>query len=209
MKIAWPHEGIRAAAGDLDRLLTNCGTNNINISNFNKITDVLKAENNANIKAMHWIIQDLADDVTTFKGKTITLEYTVPNARGTSSYIDIYCSECFTGGKRLLVEYKYGPTSITKQSIIEQFIERDLFNPNITSIKQIQWRLKETGLTKEQLHDWLIKPECRRAIERLGATKVNKLLNRSDLTDNIPEFISDAIIDYLNNPSNYNKIFKQ
>ena len=27
-------------------------------------------------------------------------------------------------------------------------------------------------------------------------------------TDDIPEFISDAIIDYLNNTSNYNKIFK-
>ena len=156
---------------DLDRLLTNCGANSINITNFNKITDVLKAGNNANTKGMHWIIQDLADDVTTFNNKTITLEFTVPNARGTSSYLDVYCADCFTGGKRLLVEYKYGPTSITKQNIIKQFIERDLFNPDITSINQIQWRLKETGLTKTQLHNWLISDECRTAIGNLGKQK--------------------------------------
>ncbi len=113
---------------DLDRLLTNFGSNNITVTNFDKITDVLKAGNNANIKGTHWIIQDLANDVATFNNKSITLEFTVPNARNTNSYLDIYCTDCFTGGKRLLVEYKHGPTSVTKDKIIEQFIERDLFN---------------------------------------------------------------------------------
>jgi hypothetical protein len=192
---------------DLDRLLTNFGTNNITITNFNKITDVLKASNNANTKGTHWIIQDLANDVTTFNNKSITLEFTVPNARNTNSYLDVYCLDCFTGGKRLLVEYKHGPTSVTKDKIIEQFIERDLFNPNITSINQIQWRLKDTGLTKTQLNTWLNTDVCKSAIQKLGGAKVNQLLGRTDLTDDIPELISDAVIDYLNNTSNYNTIF--
>ena len=193
---------------DLDRLLTNIGTNNITVTNFDKITDVLKASNNANKKGTHWIIQNLADDVTTFNSKSITLEFTVPNARNTNSYLDVYCADCFTGGKRLLVEYKYGPTSVTKDKIIEQFIERDLFNPNITSINQIQWRLKETGLTKTQLNTWLNTTDCKTAIENLGVDKIAELLDDVSILDLTDAQAVDRLINYLSIDANYNLIFR-
>lgn len=195
---------------DLDRLLTNCHNNSINIANFEKITNVLKGNNNANIKGMHWIVQDLADDVTTFNSKTIQLEFPVQNARPTngSSYIDVYCVNCYDDTKVLLVEYKYGPTSVTKDKIIEQFIERDLFNPDITSINQIQWRLKETALTKSQLNTWLKTTECRTAIENLGFEKINQLFGKNFNEFTQSSELSQSVIDYLNIENNFTTIFK-
>jgi len=107
-----------------------------------------------------------------------------------------------------LVEYKYGPSSITKNKIIEQFIERDLFNPNITSINQIQWRLKETGFTKAQLNTWLNTTECRTAIENLGVDKIAELLGDASILDLTDVQAVDKLIDYLNIDANYNLIFR-
>ena len=69
-------------------------------------------------------------------------------------------------------------------------------------------RLKETGLTKTQLHNWLISDECRTAIGNLGIDKINQLLN-VNLPPNTPaNILSNSIIDYLDNTSNFNQIFK-
>ncbi len=44
-------------------------------------------------------------------------------------------------------------------------------------------RLKETGLTKTQLHNWLISDECRTAIENLGVDKIAELLDDVSILD--------------------------
>ncbi len=107
-------------------------------------------------------------------------------------------------------EYKYGPTSITKEAIIKQFIERDLFNPDITSINQIQWRLKETGLTKTQLHNWLISNdnECRTAIKKLGEQKIALLLDDNSILQLTKQQAASKLIEYLNIDANFNLIFR-
>ncbi|MEO8239775.1 MAG: hypothetical protein ABI576_16850 [Flavobacterium sp.] len=139
-----------------------------------------------------------------FKGKNIQLELRVDNARETFSFIDLACKNCASNGKDILIEYKSGAGSITKETIKKQFIERDLFTAN--SLEEIQWRLKNTTLTKDKLVGWLT--DNKSSIEKLGYEKINKLFGKNfdDFTPS--NELSQASIDYFANINNYNKIFK-
>ena len=96
---------------------------------------------------------------------------------------------------------------ITESNIQSEFIERDLYNAS--SFDEVQWRMRDTGLTKDGLKELLEKPNVRESIQdKLGADKVNALLKRDDLDNDYPEQISQALIDYFDNEENYKKIFK-
>lgn len=58
------------------------------------------------------------------------MKVAVDNAAETFSFIDIVCNKCSKMGTDLMIEYKSGPGSITKETIKKQFIERDLFKAN-------------------------------------------------------------------------------
>ncbi len=104
------------------------------------------------------------------------------------------------------VEYKSGPGSISSSTIKEQFIERDLFNAK--SLDEIQWRMEGTGMTKEKLVEYLSTNESKEALKKISAEKANKLLNRTDLDDDLPEEIVEAIINSFKDDKNYKLIFR-
>ena len=68
---------------------------------------------------------------------------------------------------------------------------------------------KPIGFTQEKKYLWLSNDvECRTTIKKLGVDKINQLLN-INLPPNTPaNVLSNSMIDYLNNTSNFNQIFK-
>ena len=95
----------------------------------------------------------------------------------------------------------------TKINIRNEFIERDLYNAS--DLKEVQWRIKDTGLTKDGLKELLEKPNVRESIkDYFDFNKINQLFGTSfDETSSSSE-LSQAVIDYFNNESNFKKIFK-
>ena len=178
------------------------------IENFSFLINTLKRTDGAaaNYKqGVHWIIQDLNLNGDIFKGKKIKFEHSIPNARPTNanSSIDLFCIDCTPAN--LKVEYKSGPGSIESSTIKDQFIERDLFNAN--SLDEIQWRMKQTNFSKETLTGYLT--NNRTSIENLDVEKINQLFLTRFRANTPKSEISDAVINYFNNQSNYLKIFKQ
>ncbi|POR18686.1 hypothetical protein BWK58_14590 [Flavobacterium columnare] len=97
----------------------------------------------------------------------------------------LVCNAC-ANGRNINIEYKSGPGSIKSETIKKQFIERDLFNAN--SLTEIQWRMKNTNLTKEKLVEWLT--ENKAGIESLGVDKIKQFfplqanqINKNNLAD--------------------------
>ncbi|TRX33234.1 hypothetical protein FNW52_15865 [Flavobacterium sp. ZT3R18] len=188
---------------DLDKLGNHLATNNIKIDNFSSVIDILKGGNANYRQGVHWIVEDLGKELA-FKGKNLQLELRVGNSRETFSFIDLACKNCSSKGTDIMIEYKSGPGSITKETIQKQFIERDLFNAN--SLDEIQWRMKNTNLTKDQLVNWLT--EHKSSIESIGKEKISKLLNDKDLIEMTDSQVANKLISYLGIESNYIKIFK-
>ena len=189
---------------DLDILGKHLTTNNIKIDNFTSVIDILKGGNPNYRQGVHWIIEDLGKELA-FKGKNLQLELRVDNARETFSFIDLACKNCASNGSDILIEYKSGAGSITKETIQKQFIERDLFT--VSSLEEIQWRLKNTTLTKDKLIGWL--KENKETLNKLlnnndKKIKIKKWFNLSDFETTITD---NKIEDFVN--LNYNAIFKQ
>ena len=126
-------------------------------------------------KGMYWMIRNLADDTEYLAGKNLTIEFGIPNARGTTSRIDIFCSNCDV--PNLKIEYKSGPGSITSKTIKEQFIQRDLFNAS--RLDEIQWRMDGTEFTPNKLMAWL----------KENKASLNEVKNKSnDLKDKFTDW---------------------
>ncbi|MFK7000162.1 hypothetical protein V3470_00010 [Flavobacterium oreochromis] len=187
---------------DLNKLGDFLTQNNIKLENFQSTIGILVG-NNANYRqGVHWIIQDVGIEIA-FANKTLTLEVSINNARETLSSIDLVCNAC-ANGRNINIEYKSGPGSIKSETIKKQFIERDLFNAN--SLAEIQWRMKNTNLTKEKLVEWLIEhksslnnPKARKLFEDFGKQKQANL--SIDDTDDLIDF-------FKKNDEWYNLIFK-
>jgi hypothetical protein len=180
---------------------------NTNLENFDKILNILKRTDDVgnNYKqGVHWMIRDLNTNGSLFAGKKIKFEHSIPNARPTTanSSIDLFCVNC--NPPNLKVEYKSGPGSITSSTIKEQFIERDLFNAN--SLDDIQWRMEGTEMTKEKLVNWLF--ENRSHLENLDFEKYNQLFETNFNKFTPKSSLSEKVIEYFSNTTNYNKIFK-
>ncbi|MFK7002173.1 hypothetical protein [Flavobacterium oreochromis] len=107
-------------------------------------------------------------------------------------------------GRNINIEYKSGPGSIKSETIKKQFIERDLFNAN--SLTEIQWRMKNTNLTKEKLVEWLT--ENKVSIESLNVDKISKLLDDADILQMSKYQAANRLINHFSNEANYLSIFK-
>lgn len=189
--------GFAEIMNDLDVFAKNLVAHNVTINKFDAVIGILAGENRNYRQGMHWVIQDLKNNMATFGGKTISLEHSVSNFRGTTSSIDLFCANCIPAN--LKIEYKSGPGSITSSTIKEQFIERDLFNAN--SLDEIQWRMKGTEMTADKLKGWL--KEYKNSIEGLSESKKQLFFKNYDpaigITDkNIEDFVT----------LNYSLIFK-
>ncbi|MFK7002142.1 hypothetical protein, partial [Flavobacterium oreochromis] len=160
--------------------------------------------NNANYRqGVHWIIQDVGKE-TAFANKTLTLEVSINNARETLSSIDLVCNAC-ANGRNINIEYKSGPGSIKSETIKKQFIERDLFNAN--SLNEIQWRMKNTNLTKEKLVEWLI--EHKNSLDNNRILGLFENYRLASTTYNTSITNTNRLISFLESDSSwYNSIFK-
>ena len=187
---------------DLDKLGNTLQKNSTKLENFDATISILTGGNANYRQGVHWIIQDIGQE-TAFANKTLTMELAVENARETFSFIDVVCKNCSKVGTDLLIEYKSGPGSITSSTIKKQFIERDLFKAN--SLDEIQWRMKNTSLTKDKLVDWLT--ENRSDIEKLGVEKVKKFFPQQAVQINESNCV-DFFINKFKQDNIYDKIFK-
>ena len=68
--------------------------------------------------------------------------------------------------------------------------------------------IKGQKLTKEKVLEYMNSTEVKEALKKISAGRANKLLNRIDLYDAHPNEIVDAFIEYFNNQTNFNRIFK-
>lgn len=177
------------------------------IQNFDKIIGVLQRTDNVGNgykQGVHWMIKDLNSNGSSFAGKTLKFEQSIPNARATTanSSIDLFCVNC--NPANLKVEYKSGPGSITASTIEKQFIERDLFNAN--SLDEIQWRMDGTEFTKEKLVNWL--NDGKSSIKNLGKVKISSLLENDNILNMTNSKAADMLINHFDNSLNYSLIFK-
>jgi len=185
----------------IDLFFTNHA--NSTIDNFERVISTMSrsdAASNNFKKGMFWTLRNVTDDVETFGGKNIRFEHSIGNARNTNSSLDVFCNNCEI--PNLKVEYKTGPGSVTSDIIKNQFIERDLFNAN--NLDEIQWRLEETNLTKENLVTWL--SDNRSSLESLGYEKIKSLFPSDELM-NSSNYI-DRFINKFNSQTTFNLIFK-
>jgi len=190
----------------ITRLLDN--HNSSTISGFENVisTMALKGSQQADNakKGMYWTIKNIADDTENLAGKNLTIEFGIPNARGTTSRIDVFCSNCDV--PNLKIEYKSGPGSIKSSTIKKQFIERDLFNAN--SLDEIQWRMDETDFTADKLKTWLKdnKSSIQDIIDGVDEVKSNNFKTFFNF-DELDDILTDAHINGFVD-SNYLLIFK-
>jgi len=119
-------------------------------------------------------------------------------------FIDLACKNCAPNGKDILIEYKSGAGSVTKETIQKQFIERDLFTAN--SLEEIQWRLKNTTLTKDKLVGWL--NDNINSIINLKKGKIADLLDNDNILNMTDSQAADMFIKYFEKNENYQIIFK-
>ncbi|WP_335966830.1 fibronectin type III domain-containing protein [Galbibacter sp. PAP.153] len=183
----------------ITRLLDNHSST---LNGFESVINTMKRTAQADNakKGMYWMIRDVTDDVDNLAGKNLTLEFGIDNARGTTSRIDVFCEDCIPNN--LKIEYKSGPGSISSSTIKEQFIERDLFNAN--SLDEIQWRMEDTGLSKEKFIGWMT--EHKTSIENLGYEKVKSFYPNDEFMTS--SNFADRFISKFNNESIFNSIFK-
>lgn len=187
-----------------DFLKTNPATS---LENFDQVINIFKRTDqvgNNYKQGVHWMIRDLNTNGSIFVGKKLKFGHVIQNARSTNSSIDLFCMNCSPAN--LKVEYKSGPGSISSTTIKEQFIERDLFNAN--SLDEIQWRMEATAMTKEKFIEYLSTSESKEALSKISAKKANKLLDRTDLDNDLPEEIVEAILNHFKDDINYKLIFK-
>ncbi len=190
----------------ITRLLSNHSNSTLN--GFESIISTMKRTGGTQAdnakKGMYWVIRDVANDVDNLAGKNLNLEFGVSNARGNTSRIDVFCSNCDV--PNLKIEYKSGPGSIKSTTIKEQFIERDLFNAN--SLNEIQWRMDGTDFTADKLKTWLKenKSSITNIIDGNDAAKSSKFKEFFEMSD-FDDVITDIHInDFVD--SNYNLIFR-
>ncbi|MCG2617748.1 fibronectin type III domain-containing protein [Terrimonas sp. NA20] len=177
----------------MDGFMTNAQKNNIEILNGKYLFARFVHDNPNDMQAVYWIMEDIVNDASTFKGSKIQIERIVENGR-----VDVFRHDPI-----LYLEYKWysGSNRIPKNVFLEEFVQRDL--GNMVSIDNIQWRVKGNRLTKENVKEFLLSPEGKVALEKLPETKKASLFpgyqSEDELTDlHIKNFVE----------VNYSNIFK-
>ena len=97
---------------------------------------------------------------------------------------------------------------MNKEDFVREFIKRDLYNPDITSLSQLEWRIKGMKLSKTKALEYLKSVEASSA---LNNPKIRKLFENFGKQKN-PSLSIDNTEDLLifldNNNDWYNLIFK-
>lgn len=185
---------------DLDMFGSSLGPGT-NIENFNQVISILQGANDNYKQGVHWMIKDIGADVNTFRGKTLTFEAQVKNAGGNTAYIDVRTNDV----PPRLFEYKSGPGSVLKSTIIEQFLNRDLLN--VDNLNQLEWRLTNRNFTKQELITYLSDPSTLKIVNNFITnpatsakfrTWFNVATGSTTSNENIVEFVN----------SNFDLIFK-
>ncbi len=125
--------------------------------------------------------------------------------KGNNSFIDLKTDEI----PPMFIEYKWlTKDGISKTEFIKQFINRDLFNPDLIDLSQLQWRIKDKKITKTKVLEYLKSKEGK---EALNSNKIIKLfynyaekINYDKQVTNINEILSFI----ETNNDWYNLIFK-
>ena len=97
---------------------------------------------------------------------------------------------------------------VNKADFLNQFVKRDLFNKNLTSLSQLEWRIKGNKLSKEKVLEYLSSKEGR---EMLKDEKIRKLFEDFGRLNNSKIRIRNVedLLDFLElNNEWYNIIFK-
>lgn len=97
---------------------------------------------------------------------------------------------------------------VNKTDFLNQFVKRDLFNKNLTSLSQLEWRIKGNKLSKEKVLEYLSSKEGR---EMLKDEKMKKLFEDFGKTNNKNLEIDDLgdLFEFLNSNNDwFNLIFK-
>ncbi len=184
-------------------LLTNFIKKNkgTHLNDFSKIVDQLsKRTTIQKRKGAHGVIKEITENINEYKGKNLTFELDVPNIRQTNrnSKIDIEIG----GNRPKYVEVKWMDRKINKDEIIDEFIERDLFNANYLS--QISWKqLGNSKLSKSDLINYLS--------SKKGKDALKPLFNDGKLQSFFPDVKIRNIDDFINKFNDdtlFNSIFK-
>lgn len=192
---------------DLDNFGEALEKHPIEFENFKSIISKLTDNNPQNSQAAQWIIQDITQNAKEFTGKKWKFEQVVVNSQNNNSYIDLAALD-----NSKYIEYKWITSGmVNKADFLNQFVKRDLFNKNLTSLSQLEWRIKGYKLSKEKVLEYLSSKEGREALKKISAEKANKMLGRNDLKDltqTQKDKMINALIEYFENKNNFNNIFK-
>ena len=155
-------------------------------------------------------MEDITNDASFFKGKSIKIEERIAGGR-----VDLMIVDDIEGN-HTWIEYKWygGQNGLSKDFFINQFVGRDL--SGISNLQKLQWRLKGQKITKDMIVNangtgWLQLPQGVNQLKKISAAQANKLLGRTDLKDLFDadrQIIADKFIEYFSNSNNFNTIFK-
>lgn len=162
---------------------------------YEKVIEPLRGPLFSNRKGAVGILKFLQDPIADIQGKDLLFEIPAPNARGTTSRIDVSVNNN-------RYEIKNCAACITPTTIKEQFIERDLFNAS--SVNDItKWKIYEQGYTQTQFISHLTSNKD--AIENLGVERISQILDE-DISDLTISQASDLLITFISD--NYPIIFE-
>jgi hypothetical protein len=90
---------------------------------------------------------------------------------------------------------------------LREFVKRDLSNPKVSSLSQIEWRKDVTDLTlKSRINGWLTSTEGRAELDALGFSKASQLFSTDELMT--PQNFVERIIVNLNKDQVFISVFK-
>lgn len=190
---------------DLDNFgKTMASKPSIEFENFNNIISKLTDNNPQNSQAAHWIIQDITQNANEFVGKKWEIEFKVKNLDGNNAAVDVAARD-----KSKFIEYKWlTSATVNKEDFVREFIKRDLYNPDINSLSQLEWRIKGMKLSKTKALEYLKSVEASSA---LNNPKIRKLFENFGKQKNPSLSIDDTedLLIFLDNNNDwYNLIFK-
>jgi hypothetical protein len=195
--------GFTEVANELNRLCQFLDGTGTRVTNLSKHIGKLKSKHYFEQKGFLGELRALMN-IPEVVGNEVTLQYAVANARKTKSFVDIQVNR---GASGLSVEVKYYDLEvITLETIVSQFIQRDLFR--VTSVDGLIWYMAgKNKLSKEQLVALLKKSGARKALDKIDTEVAASFLGV------LPSYferkkISDAYIEFFSKSYNFDKVFR-
>ena len=190
---------------DLDRFgKTMAAHPTIEFDNFGSLIGKLTDGNPQNTQAAHLIIQDLTENASDFAGKKWNIELSVKNSDDNYAFIDLASN----GDPQKFIEYKWLTTNtVSKEDFIREFLKRDLYNPDLRRLSQLEWRIKGNKLAKAKVQEYLKSAEGMEEIRKLGVNKVRGFFQGEANQITRENYVS-YFINKLDQDDIFNSIFK-